>query len=92
MVYLPIFPGTNCDYDTQKAFITAGAKTKTTVFRNLSAEDILDSIEEMAKEIDSCDIFVLSGGFSAGDEPDGSGKFIASVLNQEKIKDSIERL
>lgn len=90
--YIPVFPGTNCDYDTAKAFKRAGAEIKTTVFRNLSGEDIFSSIDEMARHIDECDIFVLSGGFSAGDEPDGSGKFIANVLNQEKVKDAVHRL
>lgn len=91
-VYIPVFPGTNCDYDTAKAFQRAGAEIKTTVFRNLSGEDIFASIDEMAQQIDDCDIFVLSGGFSAGDEPDGSGKFIANVLNQEKVRDAVHRL
>ena len=92
LVYLPVFPGTNCDYDTARAFQKAGAKTKSTVFKNLTSQDVFDSIDEMAANIDKCDIFVLSGGFSAGDEPDGSGKFIANVLNQEKVKDAIHRL
>ena len=64
----------------------------TSVFRNLTSEDVFSSIDEMASMIDACDIFVLSGGFSAGDEPDGSGKFIANVLNQDKVKDAIHRL
>ena len=92
IAYFPVFPGTNCDYDTQKAFTRAGAKCVSSVFRNQNSQDIFDSIDEMANNIDNADIFVLSGGFSAGDEPDGSGKFIANVLNQEKIKDAINRL
>ena len=92
IAYFPVFPGTNCDYDTSKAFERAGAKIVTSVFKNLTSEDIFASIDEMANNIDNCDIFVLSGGFSAGDEPDGSGKFIANVLNQEKIKNSIHKL
>ncbi len=92
VAYFPVFPGTNCDYDTSKAFKRAGAKVVSTVFKNLTSEDIFASIDEMALNIDKCDIFVLSGGFSAGDEPDGSGKFIANVLNQEKIKNSIHKL
>jgi len=92
VAYFPVFPGTNCDYDTSKAFKRAGASITTTVFKNLTAEDIFASIDEMAAHIDNCDIFVLSGGFSAGDEPDGSGKFIANVLNQEKVRDAIHRL
>ncbi len=92
VAYFPVFPGTNCDYDTSKAFKRAGAKITTTVFKNLTSEDIFASIDEMANYIDNCDIFVLSGGFSAGDEPDGSGKFIANVLNQVKVRDAIHRL
>ena len=92
IAYFPVFPGTNCDYDTSKAFERAGAKIVTSVFKNLTSEDIFASIDEMANNIDNWDIFVLSGGFSAGDEPDGSGKFIANVLNQEKIKNSIHKL
>lgn len=92
IAYFPVFPGTNCDYDTSKAFMRAGATIRSTVFKNLTSDDIFASIDEMAKNIDACDIFVLSGGFSAGDEPDGSGKFIANVLNQVKIKDAIHRL
>lgn len=91
-VYLPVFPGTNCDYDTARAFQKAGAVTKSTVFKNLTSEDVFNSIDEMAENIDKADIFVLCGGFSAGDEPDGSGKFIANVLNQEKVRDAIHRL
>ena len=92
VAYLPVFPGTNCDYDTAKAFKNAGATIKSTVFKNLTSEDVFNSIDEMAENIDKADIFVLCGGFSAGDEPDGSGKFIANVLNQEKVKDAIHRL
>ena len=92
IAYFPVFPGTNCDYDTEKKFRNAGATIRTTVFKNLTSQDIFDSIDEMAKNIDEADIFVLSGGFSAGDEPDGSGKFIANVLNQDKIKESINKL
>ncbi|MBD5336402.1 MAG: phosphoribosylformylglycinamidine synthase [Bacteroides sp.] len=91
-VYLPTFPGTNCDYDMARAFEREGAKTVTTVFCNLTPEDIDRSTERMAEEIDKCDILAISGGFSAGDEPDGSGKFIASVLHNEKVKAAIERL
>ena len=91
-VYLPVFPGTNCDYDTARAFKRAGATITTSVFRNLTSEDIFSSIDEMARMIDQCDIFVLSGGFSAGDEPDGSGKFIANVLNQASVREAIHRL
>lgn len=92
VVYLPTFPGTNCDYDMARAFEREGARTVTTVFRNLTPEDIDRSTERMAEEIDKCNILAISGGFSAGDEPDGSGKFIASVLGNEKVKGAIERL
>lgn len=92
VVYLPVFPGTNCDYDMADAFGKEGAETVFGVFRNLTPEDIDASIEDMAEAIDGCHILALSGGFSAGDEPDGSGKFIASVLMNHKVKGAIERL
>lgn len=92
MAYLPVFPGTNCDYDTAKAFRKAGAKVKMSVFRNLTEQDVFDSIDEMKRNIDECQILAFCGGFSAGDEPDGSGKFIANVLNNEKIAAAIEAL
>ena len=92
VAYLPVFPGTNCDYDTAKAFRKAGAKVKTSVFRNLTEQDVFDSIDEMKNNIDECQILMFCGGFSAGDEPDGSGKFIANVLNNEKITAAIEAL
>lgn len=91
-VVLPVFPGTNCDYDTARAFEKAGAKTEIFVFRNLNEKEINDSIDELATLIDKAHILALSGGFSSGDEPDGSGKFIANILNNQKIKDAIERL
>ena len=92
LAFLPVFPGTNCDYDSAKAFRKAGAKVKFGVFRNLTEPDVNDSIEEMKRNIDECQILMLCGGFSAGDEPDGSGKFIANVLNNEKIAAAIEAL
>lgn len=92
VAYLPVFPGTNCDYDTAKAFRKAGAKVKMSVFRNLTEQDAFDSIDEMKRNIDECQILAFCGGFSAGDEPDGSGKFIANVLNNEKIAAAIEAL
>lgn len=92
MAYLPVFPGTNCDYDTARAFRRAGAEVETTVFCNLSAEAIFRSIREMKEHIRRCHIFVLSGGFSSGDEPDGSGKFIANVLNNKDIAEEIHAL
>ncbi|MCR5548707.1 MAG: phosphoribosylformylglycinamidine synthase [Bacteroidales bacterium] len=92
MVFLPVFPGTNCDYDTAKAFRKAGAVTKFGVFCNLTSEDVFRSIDMMAEEIGKCHILAISGGFSAGDEPDGSGKFIANVLNNAKVADAIHAL
>ncbi len=92
IAYLPVFPGTNCDYDSAKAFRTAGAEVRMSVFCNLTEEDIFRSIAEMKKNIDECHILMLSGGFSAGDEPDGSGKFIANVLNNKDIADAIHAL
>ena len=91
-VVLPVFPGTNCDYDTARAFEQAGAETTIFVFKNLDEQSINESIEELTQLIDNSHILALSGGFSSGDEPDGSGKFIANVLNNEKIKGAIERL
>lgn len=92
VVYLPVFPGTNCDYDMAKSFAAEGAEVTTSVFRNLSPEDVEASTSEMAALIDACDILAFSGGFSEGDEPDGSGKFIASVIQNEKVKAAIDRL
>ena len=92
VAYLPVFPGTNCDYDTARAFRRAGAEVETTVFCNLTAGAILHSIREMKEHLRRCHIFVLSGGFSSGDEPDGSGKFIANVLNNKDIAEEIHAL
>jgi phosphoribosylformylglycinamidine synthase len=92
IAYLPVFPGTNCDYDSAKAFRKAGAEVRTSVFRNLTDKDVFESIDEMKKNIDECQILMLSGGFSAGDEPDGSGKFIANVLNNKVVAEAIEGL
>ncbi|MCH5238979.1 MAG: phosphoribosylformylglycinamidine synthase [Muribaculaceae bacterium] len=92
VVFLPVFPGTNCDYDMAASFRKEGADVIISVFRNLTPEDIEQSIEEMSDNIDSCDILAFSGGFSEGDEPDGSGKFIANVIMNEKVKSAIERL
>ena len=91
-VYLPVFPGTNCDYDMTASFEREGANVTTSVFCNLTPADIEKSTDDMAAHIDGCDILAISGGFSAGDEPDGSGKFIASVLQNDKVKAAIERL
>lgn len=92
IAFLPVFTGTNCDYDTTKAFVRAGAEVTTSVFRNLTEADIFESIEEMSRKISECQILALSGGFSSGDEPDGSGKFIANVLNNSKISEQIHAL
>jgi len=92
VVYIPVFPGTNCDYDTAKAFRKAGAEVHFGVFCNLTPAAVIDSIDRMKKEIDGCHILALSGGFSAGDEPDGSGKFIANVIANKDIATSIEAL
>ena len=91
-VVLPVFPGTNCDYDTARAFEEAGAETEILVFKNLDEDAINESLAELAKAIESSHILALSGGFSLGDEPDGSGKFIANVLNHPLIKAEIEKL
>ena len=92
LVFIPVFPGTNCDYDTAKAFRKAGARVKFGVFRNLTGDDVLESMDEMAANIAGCDILSLSGGFSAGDEPDGSGKFIANVLENGRVAEEIHAL
>lgn len=92
IVYIPVFPGTNCDYDTAKAFRKAGAEVRFGVFCNLTADDVLRSISGMKKNIAECQILALAGGFSAGDEPDGSGKFIANVLNNKDISEEIQSL
>ncbi len=92
LVYIPVFPGTNCDYDSAKAWRKAGAEVETTIFRNLTADNVLTSIDEMAEHISRAHILMFAGGFSAGDEPDGSGKFIASVINNRKISAAIDAL
>lgn len=89
-VLLPVFPGTNCEYETAAAFRREGAETWEAVFRNITPEQMQESIFELAQKIRQSQILVLSGGFSAGDEPDGSGKFIANVLRNSKIRDAIE--
>ena len=90
-VLIPIFPGTNCEYETEKAFIDAGAKTKTLVFQNLNKTMIKESLKRFELAINKSQILVFSGGFSAGDEPDGSGKFIKAVLMNESIRAAIEK-
>ena len=91
-VVIPVFPGTNCETDTGRAFIKAGAEVNYSIFRNLNSEVLKQSIEEFAYAIDNTNILALAGGFSSGDEPDGSAKFIVNVLRNEKIKDAVHRL
>ena len=91
-VLIPVFPGSNCEYDLTKAFTEEGAEVHTFVFKNASGNEVLESIEMLKNEIKKCNILSIPGGFSASDEPEGSGKFIAAVLRNEKIKDSINEL
>ena len=91
-VFIPAFPGTNCEYDSARAFEDAGAKSSIKVFRNLNYANIEDSIETMVKEIESSQIVMIPGGFSAGDEPDGSAKFIATVFRNPKIAEAVNDL
>jgi phosphoribosylformylglycinamidine synthase len=91
-VFIPVFPGTNCEYDSTKAFVQAGANVTTRVFRNLSAEDIRESVELYRNDIKNAQIVMFPGGFSAGDEPDGSAKFFAAVFRNEFIKEEINNL
>ena len=90
-VFIPVFPGPNCEHDLAKAFIDAGADPKITVFKNIKENDIEDSIAEMEKSINEAQIIMLPGGFSAGDEPDGSGKFIATVFRNPRLKEAIHK-
>lgn len=90
IVVNPVFPGTNCEYDTESVFDREGAKVITFTFKNLSEEDINRSIDEFTELLEKAHILMLSGGFSSGDEPDGSGKFIASVLKNIKVAKAIE--
>ena len=91
-VFIPVFPGTNCEYDSAKAFERAGADTIVKVFKNLSPEDILDSVEIFEKSIAKSQMIMFPGGFSAGDEPDGSAKFFATAFQNAKIKEAVEKL
>ena len=91
-VFIPVFPGTNCEYDSAKAFERAGAQVETIVFRNRNAQDILESVDAFEKAIGQSQIIMFPGGFSAGDEPEGSAKFIASVFRNEKIKEAVMKL
>ena len=91
-VFIPAFPGTNCEYDSARAYEDAGAKASIKVFRNLNYANIEDSIETMVKEIESSQIVMIPGGFSAGDEPDGSAKFIATVFRNPRIAEAVNDL
>ncbi len=91
-VFIPVFPGTNCDYDTKRAFERAGAQVETFVFCNQTKEAINKSIDAICDNISRCNILTLAGGFSAGDEPDGSAKFIANVLNNSKVEAAVHAL
>ncbi len=91
-VFIPVFPGTNCEYDSAKAFKRAGADVDVQVFRNLTAQDIRDSVEIFERSIDQAQIIMFPGGFSAGDEPDGSAKFFATAFQNAKIKEAVTRL
>ncbi|AEF86460.1 phosphoribosylformylglycinamidine synthase [Treponema primitia ZAS-2] len=92
LVVLPVFPGTNCEWDMERAFRKAGARTRPIIFRNRNREDILESTQELAAAIAEAQIVALSGGFSAGDEPDGSGKFIANVFRSPAIAEELTKL
>ena len=91
-VFIPVFPGTNCEYDSRRAFERAGAKVITKVFKNLDATGIRDSVEEFEKAISGAQMIMFPGGFSAGDEPDGSAKFFATAFQNAKIKEAVEKL
>ncbi|MGF0033136.1 phosphoribosylformylglycinamidine synthase [Bariatricus sp. SGI.154] len=91
-VFIPVFPGTNCEYDSARAFERAGAKTITRVFKNMSAADIIDSVNVFEEAIDQSQIIMFPGGFSAGDEPDGSAKFFATAFQNAKMKEAVEKL
>lgn len=92
VVFIPVFPGTNCEYDSTKAFERAGASVVTKVFKNLSAEDIRESVAEFEKAINDAQIIMFPGGFSAGDEPDGSAKFFATAFQNARIKEAVMKL
>ena len=91
-VFIPVFPGTNCEYDSTKAFERAGAEVEVKVFRNLSAQDIRESVDEFEKAINQAQIIMFPGGFSAGDEPDGSAKFFATAFQNAKMKEAVMKL
>ncbi|MGX7111499.1 phosphoribosylformylglycinamidine synthase [Gemella cuniculi] len=90
-VVIPVFPGTNCEYDSEKAFIEAGATPTTVVIRNTRENDIDESIDEFVSEVEKSHIIMFPGGFSSGDEPDGSAKYIVNFLKNEKVKNAIHK-
>jgi phosphoribosylformylglycinamidine synthase len=87
-VVIPVFPGTNCEYDTAAAFLRAGAKPRTVIIRNMSQQDIDASVRELVSEIRNAQIIMIPGGFSGGDEPDGSGKFITATFRNNSVRDA----
>ena len=91
-VFIPVFPGTNCEYDSARAFERAGADTIVKVFKNLNAEDIRDSVDEFVKAIEQAQIIMFPGGFSAGDEPEGSAKFFATAFRNAKMTEAVNKL
>ena len=91
-VIIPVFPGTNCEYDTAKAFARAGADPEILVIRNLTPADVAESCKALVKAIDNSQIVMLPGGFSGGDEPDGSAKFIASFFRNPEVTEAVRRL
>ena len=92
LVVIPVFPGTNCEYDSKRAFEKAGAKVQLVLIRNKNEQMLKDSIDELEVAIKQANIVMLPGGFSAGDEPEGSGKFIATVLKNPRLKAAITDL
>ena len=91
-VFIPVFPGTNCEYDSAKAFENAGAEVMTRVFRNMTPDNIRESVDEFVKCIEQAQIIMFPGGFSAGDEPEGSAKFFATAFRNEKVKEAVEKM
>ena len=91
-VFIPVFPGTNCEYDTARAFKAAGAAVNTVVFKNMTESQITDSARAFENAVKNAQILMFSGGFSAGDEPDGSAKFISSIFRNQKIMDAVHEL
>ena len=91
-VVIPVFPGTNCEYDTARAFRRAGGDPHVLVLKNLTPANVAESCEALVKELDEAQILMLPGGFSGGDEPDGSAKFIAAFFRNPSVADAVNRL